>query len=42
MPNTWYECSGCDAIAPDDGFQPEGWAHTMDGRNLCPDCRTDV
>lgn len=41
-PARTYICARCGATRPDDGFQPEGWAHMMDGRDLCDNCRTDV
>ena len=35
-----YLCDGptCDGIAADDGWQPAGWTHTQDGRDLCASC----
>lgn len=35
-----YLCDGptCDGIAADDGWQPDGWTHTQDGRDLCRSC----
>lgn len=35
-----YLCDGpaCDGIAADDGWQPHGWTHTQDGRDLCRRC----
>jgi hypothetical protein len=37
-----YTCAACGTVTPDDGWQPEGWAHTQDGRDLCDNCRTDI
>jgi hypothetical protein len=34
---TWV-CDGCGAREDDDGWQAEGWIHTMDGRDLCLEC----
>ncbi|WP_408898634.1 hypothetical protein ACJ5H2_05875 [Nocardioides sp. R1-1] len=31
---------GCtEETAADDDRQPEGWIHTIDGRDLCGECR---
>jgi hypothetical protein len=37
-----YVCAQCRTTRADDGFQPQGWVHTMDGRNLCGDCHTGI
>lgn len=40
MVQTWHwRCDGCgaDHIAGDE-YQPDGWIHTQDGRDLCGEC----
>lgn len=34
-----YACAACGREEMDDGWQPEGWIHTMDGRDLCEGCK---
>lgn len=36
-----WNCDGCGAgvAEVDEDRSPSGWIHTMDGRDLCPECQ---